>query len=94
MEEGSEGGEKEVEEEEEEEEESESDDDDDVQITIGEIKTVPVAYARTPSYPRMSIAPGGTRIPVPFQVSPVLFYQCSRSVSLLYPHYSRCLPVL
>lgn len=47
---------------EEEEEESESDDEDDVQITIGEIKTAPVAYARTPSYPRMSLTPGGEQI--------------------------------
>lgn len=88
MEEGSEGGGKEGteegEEEEEEEEESESDDDDDVQITIGEIKTVPVAYARTPSYPRMSITPGGEKHPctisgvLPFHSTSVtrLCYHC------------------
>lgn len=44
------------------EEGSDSDDDDDddgVQITIGEITTVPSGYNRTPSYTRMAIGTGG-----------------------------------
>ena len=45
-------------EEDDEEEESESDDDD-VQITIDAIQPTPIPYGRTPSYPRMTIQPGG-----------------------------------
>ncbi len=40
---------------------SESDDEDDVQITIGEITTIPGGYNRTPSYTRMAIAAGGEK---------------------------------
>lgn len=36
-------------------------DEDDVEITIGEITTVPGAYNRTPSYGRMSIGTGSKR---------------------------------